>query len=116
MVANDDVPNKLAVIPPDKSLNDPVISVSPIICNSVGKLLDNITDPVIRWFPTNTFDPVVANTVEFSPSNKSAFAAYDADVADCANVTDEVTILKLPLNDPLNDPVAVVGVLTNASI
>jgi hypothetical protein len=80
LLAQLEVPSKLPVIPPDVNLREPVISASPITCNSTTALLDSITDPVMRWFPTNAFEPVVANTVEFSPSNKSAFAAYDADV------------------------------------
>lgn len=55
------VPNNDPVIPPDITLNDPVISALPMTCNSTGKLLDNISDPVIRWFPTNILEPVVAN-------------------------------------------------------
>ena len=40
-----------------------------------------IKEPVIVWLPLNMFDPVIANTVEFSPSNKSALLAYEAVIA-----------------------------------
>ena len=40
-----------------------------------------VRDPVIVWLPLNVFEPVVANMVLFSPSNKSALFAYDAVVA-----------------------------------
>jgi hypothetical protein len=46
--------------------------------------------------PINELEPVVANTVEFSPSNKSELLAYDAvngtkvmDVAELAVVANE---------------------------
>jgi hypothetical protein len=72
-----DVPNKLPVIPPVKNLKDPVISASPITCNSVGKLLDSTSDPVIRWLPTNVLDPVVANTEEAVLFSSCAFCEND---------------------------------------
>ena len=53
---------------------DPNIDTLPV--NEV--LPVTIKDPVIIWLPLNVFDPVIANTVLFSPSNKSALFANDA--------------------------------------
>ena len=39
------------------------------------KLSRMTVDPEMVWFPTKVLDPVVAKTVEFSPSNKSALLA-----------------------------------------
>ena len=46
----------------------PVNDVLPVI----------VREPVITWLPLNVFEPVIANTVEFSPSNRSALFANDA--------------------------------------
>ena len=54
---------------------DPDNTVPPITVNSVAAELDIITLPVTVWLPINVFDPVVANIVEFRPSNNSAFDA-----------------------------------------
>ena len=58
------------------------------------------------------FDPVVANTVEFNPSSKSAFAAYDAVIAnddvtalDAVVENDDEIALLAQLLVPSNDPV-----------
>jgi hypothetical protein len=45
-------------------------------------------DPVMVWFPTKVFDPVVANTVDTVLLNNCAFCANEAVVID-------------PLNDPV---------------
>lgn len=39
------------------------------------RLLLTFMVPETIWFPTNVFEPVVANTVEFNPSSKSALFA-----------------------------------------
>ena len=54
------VPNTDPVTPPEVNDNDPVMSTLPMTCNSVGALLERISDPVICWVPINTLDPVVA--------------------------------------------------------
>lgn len=75
-------------------------------------------EPEIVCVPENTLEPVVANVVEFIPSNKSAFNAYDAVIAldavtvlddDIANeevvVNDDDTALFAQLEVPNNEPV-----------
>jgi hypothetical protein len=60
----------------DEADTDPIIDTLPVI----------FKEPVITWLPLNVFDPVIANTVEFRPSSKSALFAYDAVVANEALV------------------------------
>jgi hypothetical protein len=124
---------------PDVSTNDELL-VNPmkesVIVVGPLKLAVELTEsePVIIWLPLKVLDPVVANTVEFNPSNKSAFAAYDDVIAKLAVVVlleltekldvtanDEVdgtnvilvaaddviandALVIVPVNDPVNDP------------
>ena len=58
-----------------------------------------LVEPVIVWFPTNIFKPVVANTEEAVPFNNLEFKAQDAVIAN-----DEVPN-KDPVNEPVTEPV-----------
>ena len=91
-----------------------------------------IKEPVIVWVPLNIFDPVIANTVLFNPSNRSELLAYDAvnikEAVDAFNAKDalveplayEALDILLDPNGPkmleavMND--AVCAVLTNDAV
>ena len=60
--------------------------------------------PLIVWFPSNVFDPVIANSDESLPSNLLESLAYDA------------VPIKEPLNDPVYEPLYVSNVSNLLSI
>jgi hypothetical protein len=58
-------PFPIKILPPNEpeGINIEAEAASPIL-----PVIDK--EPDIIWFPTNVFEPVVANTVESNPSNK----------------------------------------------
>jgi hypothetical protein len=86
-VTNDDV----AAVPSSDPVNEEA-DTDP----DTDRLPVTSRDPVIVWLPINVFDPVVANIVEFNPSNKSALFAYEA-----VNINDAVDA-----NEALVEPLA----------
>lgn len=74
-MARDAVPNNDPVILPAVTERLPDVNIDPVNIK-VSAFVNK--EPVIVWFPLNVLLPVVANVVEFMPSNMSAFNAYDA--------------------------------------
>ena len=72
-------PVKLVAFTLPVTITDPVIIADPVITivsalvdNSVVELLpDNIKEPVIIWFPTNEFEPVVAKDADLATNTGS---------------------------------------------